>query len=65
MVLGKPTLPSVTFDSARRPTTHDVELEPRSAYLIAGVARREFEHSIPPVAERRYSITFRTLRGPE
>ena len=45
----------------RRETTQEVELEPRSAYLIAGVARREYEHSIPPVALRRYSITFRML----
>ena len=48
--------------TARRETTHEVALEPRSAYLIAGVARREYEHSIPSVASRRYSITFRTLR---
>ena len=46
----------------RRETTHEVELEPRSAYLITDVARRDFEHSIPPVALHRYSITFRTLR---
>jgi DNA oxidative demethylase len=46
---------------ARR-TTHEIELAPRSGYLIAGVARREFEHSIPAVAALRYSITFRTLR---
>lgn len=45
-----------------RRTTHEIELAPRSGYLITGVARREFEHSIPPVAGRRYSITFRTLR---
>jgi alkylated DNA repair dioxygenase AlkB len=45
-----------------RRTTHEIELEPRSAYLIRGEARREFEHSIPPVAQPRYSITFRTLR---
>jgi len=45
-----------------RRATHDVELEPRSAYLISGEARRNFEHSIPAVASRRYSITFRTLR---
>ena len=48
--------------NARRETTCEVELEPCSAYLIADVARREFEHSIPPVPARRYSITFRTLR---
>jgi len=37
--------------------------EPRSAYLLRGPARTEWEHSIPPVAELRYSITFRTLRA--
>ncbi len=45
-----------------RRTTHQVVLAPRSAYLIGGVARRDFEHSIPPVEDTRYSITFRTLR---
>lgn len=37
-------------------------VEPRSAYLIDGPARREWEHSIPPVEALRYSVTFRTLR---
>jgi DNA oxidative demethylase len=45
-----------------RRTTHEAELLPRSAYLMRGEARRAFEHSIPPVAARRYSVTFRTLR---
>ena len=36
--------------------------EPRSAYLLTGPARREWEHSIPPMEQLRYSITFRTLR---
>jgi len=45
-----------------RRTTHEIELAPRSAYLIRGVARRDFEHSIPPVERTRYSITFRTVR---
>ena len=49
--------------SAPRRATHEIELAPRSAYLITGPARREFEHSIPAVAGLRYSITFRTLRG--
>ncbi|RWP39180.1 MAG: alpha-ketoglutarate-dependent dioxygenase AlkB [Mesorhizobium sp.] len=39
-----------------------VTLEPRSAYLMTGPARTEWEHSIPPVAAHRYSITLRTLR---
>ena len=39
-----------------------VVLGPRSAYLLAGPARTEWEHSIPPVEALRYSITFRNLR---
>jgi alkylated DNA repair dioxygenase AlkB len=42
--------------------TVDVPLPPRSAYVLTGPARTEWEHSIPPVRELRYSITFRTLR---
>ena len=38
-------------------------LEPRSAYLLSGPARHEWEHSIPPVVAHRYSITFRNFRG--
>lgn len=45
-----------------RKTTHEIELQPRSAYLITGESRQAFEHSIPPVESLRYSITFRTLR---
>ena len=39
-----------------------VLLEPGSAYLIAGEARTQWEHSIPPVAGLRYSVTFRSMR---
>jgi alkylated DNA repair dioxygenase AlkB len=46
----------------RRRTTHEIELPPRSAYVISGDARSGYEHSIPAVAAWRYSITFRTLR---
>jgi alkylated DNA repair dioxygenase AlkB len=35
--------------------------EPRSAYLLHGPSRTEWEHSIPAVESLRYSITFRTL----
>lgn len=37
-------------------------LEPRSAYLLRGPARTEWEHSIPEAESLRYSITFRSLR---
>lgn len=36
--------------------------EPRSAYLLSGPARTEWEHSIPPVDALRFSVTFRNLR---
>lgn len=34
----------------------------RSLYLLSGEARRDWEHSIAPVKETRYSLTIRTLR---
>ena len=36
--------------------------EPRSAYLMSGPSRTEWEHSIPSVDALRYSITYRNLR---
>jgi alkylated DNA repair protein (DNA oxidative demethylase) len=39
-----------------------VPLEPRSAYVLSGPARYEWQHSIPAVRVLRYSVTFRTLR---
>jgi hypothetical protein len=36
--------------------------QPRSAYLLSGAARHGWEHSIPPVKELRYSVTFRSFR---
>jgi len=47
---------------APRRATHQIVLEPRSAYLMTGAARASYEHHVPPVAAFRYSITFRTLR---
>ncbi len=40
-------------------------LDPRSAYVLRGPARNDWEHSIPAVAELRYSITFRTMKNGE
>ena len=37
-------------------------LTPRSAYLLRGPARHDWQHSIPPVGALRYSITFRSRR---
>jgi DNA oxidative demethylase len=43
----------------------EVQLDPRSGYVLSGEARRSWEHSIPPTKELRHSITFRTLREGE
>ncbi len=38
-----------------------VVTEPRSAYILQGPSRTEWEHSIPAVDSLRYSITFRNF----
>jgi len=38
-----------------------LEVMPRSAYLLSGQARHQWEHSISPGDELRFSITFRSL----
>ncbi|MDQ3810616.1 MAG: alpha-ketoglutarate-dependent dioxygenase AlkB [Chloroflexota bacterium] len=47
-------------------TNWELDLPPRSAYVLAGEARTKWQHSLPPTKSLRYSITFRTLerRGP-
>ena len=46
--------PEGGFDRRRWP------LAPRAAYHLSGEVRHGWEHSIVPVAQRRWSITFRT-----
>lgn len=41
---------------------YSLTADPRSAYLMRGPSRTEWEHSIPGVEALRYSITFRTLK---
>jgi alkylated DNA repair dioxygenase AlkB len=48
----------------RRTATHEIVLQPRSAYLLTGASRNAYEHHVPAVNALRYSITFRTLRSP-
>jgi alkylated DNA repair dioxygenase AlkB len=38
-----------------------LDVAPRSAYLLSGDARWDWEHRITPGDELRFSITFRTL----
>jgi alkylated DNA repair dioxygenase AlkB len=43
----------------------NVGIEPRSAYLLSGPARFEWEHSILRVDSLRYAITFRNVLEPQ
>jgi DNA oxidative demethylase len=48
----------------RRPGGFDrakIDVAPRSAYLLSGEARWDWEHSILPGEQLRFSVTFRTL----
>jgi alkylated DNA repair dioxygenase AlkB len=38
-------------------------VEPRSVYLLRGVVRTEWQHSIPPGERLRYSVTFRSMNA--
>ncbi|MDO5101841.1 MAG: alpha-ketoglutarate-dependent dioxygenase AlkB [Lautropia sp.] len=40
-----------------------LEAAPRSIYRFQGVARWEWQHSVPPVQAERWSITLRTKRS--
>jgi alkylated DNA repair dioxygenase AlkB len=53
---------STAATPARRSATHEIVLARRSAYLMTQESRTAYEHHIPPVADLRYSVTFRTLR---
>lgn len=65
-VIGISLLSPCVFRLRRKVGTkwerYSLTAEPRSAYLLRGASRTEWEHSIPAVDELRYSMTFRTLR---
>lgn len=64
-VIGVSLLSPCTFRLRRKRGAkwqrHSFTAAPRSAYLLRGPSRFEWEHSIPPQEALRYSITFRTL----
>jgi alkylated DNA repair dioxygenase AlkB len=66
-VIGISLLSSCRFRLRRKTgsTWERVSLiaEPRSAYLLSGPSRTEWEHSIPAVEALRYSVTFRNFRS--
>ena len=63
IVVGLSLLSSCAFKMRRKIGAkwerYEFIAEPRSAYVLRGPARNEWEHSIPEVEEERWSITFR------
>ena len=59
--LGAPCLFRFRRKQGTRWERASTELQPRSAYLLRGSARWDWQHSIPPAETLRYSITFRSL----
>lgn len=49
-------------DAERAQKPISIDMAPRSAYVLDGEARRDWQHSIPAVKRLRYSVTFRTVR---
>lgn len=45
--------------------TVSLDLAPRSMYVMRGPIRWQWQHSMPPTRELRYSITMRTRASPE
>jgi alkylated DNA repair dioxygenase AlkB len=65
VVVGVSLMSSCTFRLRRKVGDKweraSITVEPGSIYLLSGPARTVWEHSIPPVEQLRYSITFRQL----
>ncbi|HUP29232.1 MAG TPA: alpha-ketoglutarate-dependent dioxygenase AlkB [Usitatibacter sp.] len=51
------------FPPRAREPIFNLDLAPRSAYILQDEARWGWQHSIAPTAELRYSITFRTRKA--
>ena len=66
-VVGISLLSACTFRLRRKTAAawerYSLTVDARSAYLLRGASRTEWEHSIPAVEALRYSITFRSLRS--
>ena len=66
-VVGISLLSPCTFRLRRKTASgwerYSLTAEPRSAYLLRGAVRTQWEHSIPAVDALRYSVTFRSLRS--
>jgi alkylated DNA repair dioxygenase AlkB len=66
VVVGVSLLSASTFRLRRKQGAKwerlSLALAPRSMYVLDGPVRSDWEHSIPPVEDLRYSVTFRSLK---
>ena len=66
-LIGVSLLSACTFRFRKKAGTGwqraSLRLQPRSAYLLRGPVRTEWEHSIPGVQRLRFSVTFRNFRA--
>lgn len=60
--LGAPAVMRLRRRQGSRFERKQLPLAPRAAYHLTGPARWEWEHSIAPIDETRWSITLRSLR---
>jgi alkylated DNA repair dioxygenase AlkB len=64
-IVGISLLSACTFRLRRKAgprwDRYSLLVEPRSAYLLRGPSRTDWEHSIPAVDALRFSVTFRNL----
>jgi alkylated DNA repair dioxygenase AlkB len=50
-------------DKQTRSSIISIPVKRRSLYVMEGAARSEWQHSVSPVKQARYSITLRTLKN--
>jgi alkylated DNA repair dioxygenase AlkB len=66
-VIGVSLLSACVFRLRKKTGTtwqrSSLTVEPRSAYLLKGPSRTDWEHSIPSVERLRYSVTFRNFKA--
>ena len=61
--LGSDTTLKLRLYDSRVSPVRKIQLPARSAYIISGESRWEWEHHIAPVKEERFSLTMRTSRS--
>jgi DNA oxidative demethylase len=59
--LGSPCIIQFKSKAVGEPRLFERQLSPRSAYVMTGAARDDWQHRIPPTKAERFSLTFRSL----